>query len=242
MTSGLGSSNTVISRVHVDGPQATETLANDLWGLLCPRLHPELAPLLILCIGTDRSTGDCLGPLVGSKLSSLGSLPPGVRVLGTLDEPVHAGNLDDYVQMLQQERTPSYVFALDACLGRSENVGYISIKEGPLRPGTGVNKNLAEVGSAHLVGVVNVGGLMEYFVLQNTRLSLVMRMADVIGNSIATVLEWYLGHFHPGLTPHGKSIEPAPLPGVGAWAATHAAPSSSEETSALPGLWKAGIG
>ncbi|NLJ23857.1 MAG: spore protease YyaC [Firmicutes bacterium] len=228
MTSGLGNSNTVISRVHVDGPQATETLARDLWGLLCPRLHAESAPLLILCIGTDRSTGDCLGPLVGSKLSSLDSLPPGVRILGTLDDPVHAGNLDDYVHRLQQEKTPSYVFALDACLGRSENVGYISIKDGPLKPGTGVNKNLAEVGAAHLVGVVNVGGFMEYFVLQNTRLSLVMRMADVIGNSIARVLEWYLGYFHPSLTPSGKATEPPPLLGLGPWAATHVAPSSSE--------------
>lgn len=228
MTSGLGNSNTVISRVHVDGPQAAETLARDLWGLLGPRLHPESAPLLILCIGTDRSTGDCLGPLVGSKLSSLDILPPGVRILGTLDDPVHAGNLDDFVQMLQQEKTPSYVFALDACLGRSENVGYISIKDGPLRPGTGVNKNLAEVGAAHLVGVVNVGGFMEYFVLQNTRLSLVMRMADLIGDSIAKVLEWYLGRFHPGLTLGGENVDPVPLLGLRGWAATHVAPSASE--------------
>ena len=40
---------------------------------------------------------------------------------------------------------------------------------------------------------------MEYFVLQNTRLSLVMRMADVIANSIAAVLGWYWEHFHPNL-------------------------------------------
>ena len=25
-------------------------------------------PLVILCIGTDRATGDCLGPIVGHKL------------------------------------------------------------------------------------------------------------------------------------------------------------------------------
>ncbi len=226
--SGAGNDIAIISRVHVDGPKAADTLAQDLWAFLYPRIHPELAPLLILCIGTDRSTGDCLGPLVGSKLSSLGCLPPGVKIFGTLDEPVHAGNLDEYIQILQQEKKPSYVFALDACLGRCENVGYISIKDGPLKPGTGVNKNLAEVGAAHLVGVVNVGGFMEYFVLQNTRLSLVMRMADVIGDGVARVLEWYWEFFYPSLQPGSKVAEPAPLFTRNGWTTTHVAPSLSE--------------
>jgi len=44
------------------------------------------------------------------------------------------------------------------------------------------------------MGVVNVGGFMEYFVLQNTRLSLVMRMADVIAEGLRLALqEWCSG-------------------------------------------------
>ncbi|NMB46916.1 MAG: spore protease YyaC [Firmicutes bacterium] len=222
-------SNTeVVCRVHVDNPTAAETLARSLWDFLHPRLHAQFTPLLILCIGTDRSTGDCLGPLVGSKLSSLGALPPGVRVFGTLDEPVHAGNLDEYIQMLQQETTPSYILALDACLGRCDNIGYISIKEGPLKPGTGVNKNLAEVGAAHLIGVVNVGGFMEYFVLQNTRLSLVIRMADVISNSIAGLLNCYWECFYPSLVVSRKALDPTPLLAMNDWASPHVAPSAGE--------------
>ena len=135
-----------------------EILARDLWHFLFPRFILVLALSQIICIGTDRSTGDCLGPLVGSKLSSLGSLPPGVRLFGTLDEPVHAANLDDYIRLLEAEKGRSFVLAVDACLGKAENIGCISIKDGPLKPGTGVNKNLTQVGSAHLVGVVNVGG------------------------------------------------------------------------------------
>ena len=164
-TSGLGSDFNLISRVHVDSPGAVEALAEELWNFLYPRIHPVSAPLQIVCIGTDRSTGDCLGPLVGSKLSSLGTFPPSVGLFGTLDEPVHAANLDEYMKLLQEDKGSSFVLAIDACLGRSENIGYISIKDGPLKPGTGVNKKLTEVGSAHLVGVVNVGGFMEYFVL-----------------------------------------------------------------------------
>jgi putative sporulation protein YyaC len=64
-------------------------------------------------------------------------------------------------------------------------VGQISVAPGPLLPGAGVNKQLPAVGRMHITGTVNVGGFMEYFVLQNTRLALVMRMAEVIAEGVA---------------------------------------------------------
>ncbi|MDQ0659408.1 putative sporulation protein YyaC [Paenibacillus sp. W2I17] len=63
---------------------------------------------------------------------------------------------------------------------------------GPLKPGAGVNKELPPVGDIHLTGIVNVGGFMEYFVLQNTRLSLVMRMSEIISSSLySAIREWH---------------------------------------------------
>ena len=55
---------------------------------------------------------------------------------------------------------------------------------GPVKPGAGVNKELPAVGDIHITGIVNVSGFMEYFVLQNTRLHLVMKMAKTIANGI----------------------------------------------------------
>lgn len=145
-------------------------------------LYEDDSSLVILCIGTDRSTGDSLGPLVGSKVQA--ELPAGVTVYGTLEEPIHAVNLEETITQINRRFKNPFIIAVDACLGRSENIGFISIKPGALRPGTGVNKNLPEVGKMHIIGVVNVGGFMEYLVLQNTRLSLVMRMAEVISESL----------------------------------------------------------
>lgn len=132
--------------------------------------------LLVLCIGSDRSIGDALGPLVGTHLEHGGN-SLGYTVLGTLDRPVHASNLaETLVEIKARYRNP-LILAVDACLGRSESVGFLTVGRGSLRPGAGVNKSLPAVGDLYLTGVVNVGGFMEYFVLQNTRLSLVMRMA-----------------------------------------------------------------
>ena len=58
------------------------------------------------------------------------------------------------------------------------------VRNGPLRPGLGVRKKLPPVGDLYIAGVVNVGGFMEYMVLQNTRLGLVMKMAQVIASGI----------------------------------------------------------
>lgn len=130
--------------------------------------------IFFACIGTDRSTGDSLGPLVGTKLALLG-----YNVIGTIDNPLHAENLAERLAV-EIPFGMTTVIAIDASLGMSSSVGKVYVKHGPLKPGTGVGKNLPPVGQYHITGVVNVGGFMEYFVLQNTRLSLVMNMADQI--------------------------------------------------------------
>jgi len=142
--------------------------------------------LIILCIGTDRSTGDSLGPLIGYKLCNVLKRYSNVHVLGTLDEPVHAKNLDEKISLIKNIYNKPFIIAIDACLGKLERVGYITVSKGPLKPGAGVNKNLPEVGDIHITGVVNLGGFMEYIILQNTRLSIVMKMADVVATSFNT--------------------------------------------------------
>ena len=53
-------------------------------------------PLIFLCIGSDRATGDCLGPLLGHKLYQILRNSP-YFVYGTLKEPVHAKNLQETI-------------------------------------------------------------------------------------------------------------------------------------------------
>lgn len=132
--------------------------------------------LTIVCIGTDRSTGDAFGPLVGTFLQQH-KVP---NVIGTLADPVHAINLAEQLGKV----TTSKVLAIDACLGQLSAVGKVTLRKGPLSPGSGVGKRLGKVGDFSLTAVINVGGFMEYFVLQNTRLHLVYELATRIAESI----------------------------------------------------------
>lgn len=165
----------------MDDPMAPDQIARLVASKGLPMVRP-CESLVLLCIGTDRSIGDALGPLVGSFLRDKGELP--FQVLGTLDQPVHATNLQETINGINERCRRPFILALDACLGRPESVGMITVANGALKPGAGVNKTLPAVGQLHVTGIVNVGGFMEYFVLQNTRLSLVMRMARTIADGL----------------------------------------------------------
>ena len=163
------------TRAHLDDGDAEDRLGGFVRAELRRLVQADRAAPLVLCIGSDRSTGDALGPLIGSLLLEQGV--PRERVVGDLTLPVHASNLKRVWLDLRQRRPRPVVVAVDACLGRQESIGTLTAGFGPLRPGAGVNKDLPPVGDLYLTGTVNVSGFMEYFVLQNTRLSLVMAMA-----------------------------------------------------------------
>ncbi|HXL04524.1 MAG TPA: spore protease YyaC [Bacillota bacterium] len=178
-------------RSHIDDPTTPERIFLRLHSLIINDLSPPVCrPVLFFCIGTDRSTGDALGPLIGTRLVALGLDTS--YVWGTLDFPVHAANLHAAIDEAYSSFQNPYVIAVDACLGRLENVGMVTVSRGPLRPGTGVSKTLPPIGDIHVTGIVNVGGYMEYLVLQNTRLSVVMKMADIISKALLQLSEEFI--------------------------------------------------
>jgi putative sporulation protein YyaC len=138
--------------------------------------------IVLLCIGTDRATGDCLGPIVGYKLSKL--LQNNVMLYGTLEQPVHAKNLGETITHIYKNHHNALVIAIDASLGKSGHIGYITLGEGPLLPGAGVDKSLPPVGDIFITGFVNFSGMLDHMLLQTTRLNVVMILADYICTGI----------------------------------------------------------
>lgn len=187
--------NEELLRAHIEDDDAIMKLSEQLFHIANRHIDREL---IVVCIGTDRSTGDSLGPLVGSILeeSSLHYF----HIYGTLQHPVHAVNLVDRLQTINEKHPNAFILAIDACLGRSTNIGTITISTGPVQPGAAVKKQLPPVGDAHIAGIVNVGGMMEYIVLQNTRLYTVLKMAETIASIIMkTDATLKAKHFTPSL-------------------------------------------
>lgn len=142
--------------------------------------------LIILCIGSDRLTGDSLGPLIGYKLSKRKT--KNVFVYGTLKDPVHALNLEDTISYIYHTHKNPYIIAIDASLGSKQHLGFITLSEGALKPGAGVRKDLSDIGNISITGIVNISGVSEVLLLQTTRLNVVMSMADYISLGIQYAL------------------------------------------------------
>jgi putative sporulation protein YyaC len=134
--------------------------------------------VIILCIGSDRSTGDSLGPIVGTMLTEK-DIP--FQVYGTLEKPVHALNIKNILKEINQTYNDPFIMGIDACLGDERHIGHIFLKEGSLVPGLAVNKKLPSVGDFHMKAVVNyLDPLSPAQSLNNTRLFTVIKIAEVM--------------------------------------------------------------
>lgn len=172
--------------ISIESPNAFFHFTNTLYGLICSNIINGFKSIIFICIGTDRSTGDSLGPLVGYKINNIKQ--KNVSVYGSLEKPVHAKNLNNTMEEIKQKHTKPLIIAIDACLGKMEHIGHISMGTGPLKPGSAMNKELSPIGDISIMGIVNFGGFMDFLILQNTRLYLVMKMAELIANGIKYVI------------------------------------------------------
>ena len=161
----------------------TEKFAGRFLNILVEEMKRQgKSEILFLCIGTDRSTGDSLGPLIGYKLTEMGI--KNARIIGTLDNPVHTMNLEHCMGRVQKLFANSIVVAVDASVGNAEHIGYVTLGRGPLKPGLGVRKELDAVGDIFITGIVGSSRNGDPLMLQSVRLSVVMRLADCISKSV----------------------------------------------------------
>ncbi len=141
---------------------------------------------VILCIGTDRATGDCLGPLVGEQLTDYDE---NFKVFGTLESPVHALNLNQTIQTIYDMYQNPYVIAIDAAVGDYSHIGYVTVSNCPIAPGKGVNKKLPAIGDISITGIVNVAG-QNANLLHTTRLYTVMQLANCIASALKYSIDY----------------------------------------------------
>lgn len=180
--------------VSVYDDMAARKLGFEILRLSAARIFNESDALGVdlVCIGTDRATGDCLGPLVGDIMAPHVRETGSLRLYGTLERPVHATNLERTIESNRLPAPRRLLIAVDACLGKAANVGNITVGRGSLTPGASLSKELPALGDIFITGVVNARPEfpgMEAATLQSTRLGTVMRMARTISEGLILGLD-----------------------------------------------------
>lgn len=167
---------------HPDHKSALDDFSNQLLGFI-KKTKKDSQTIVLVCIGTDRATGDCLGPLVGHYLNQ--QIPSKLPfIFGNLSKPVHAANLAQTINNIHDDIPSPYMIVIDACLGCSSHVGYVTLSNHPLCPGKGVDKKLPALGHISITGIVDCFGEENYSTIQSTRLHQVVHLASFIANGI----------------------------------------------------------
>ena len=136
---------------------------------------------VIICVGTDITIGDSLGPMIGTMLSEV---KLDAFVYGKLNETVTAKDILNVKNFILKTHPRSEVLVIDAAIGNKSDVGFIKLSSSPIKPGLGVNKNLPELGSINILGIVSERSSANYSFLNLTRLSPVYSMAQTIAVGI----------------------------------------------------------
>ncbi|NOU96446.1 spore protease YyaC [Paenibacillus sp. LMG 31456] len=170
---GIGEGNQVF-RKRIKGAELADFLQT------IRQLGVDVDDLLFLCVGTDRSTGDALGPLVGMMLEDAGY----PHVIGTLKSPLDAGNIKERLSALPQGKL---VIAIDACLGQPASLASYQVSNQPLEPGKSLGKQLPAIGDYTIAAIVNVDGGNKYSILQSTPLYRVYLMVGEIVEAVKNV-------------------------------------------------------
>ena len=104
--------------------------------------------IVFICIGSNKVTGDCLGPLVGSYLKSMYK----ATVYGDMENPINYQNAEKIMKKVENNNGESLKVVIDSALGK--NIGDIIIDDGKVEIGKGLNKNKNIYGDISIKGEV----------------------------------------------------------------------------------------
>lgn len=153
----------------------------------------EFDNAIFVCIGTDRITGDCFGPIVGSILKNKlkNDKNSNIKVIGCLEDNISFGKIEDKVISQINNNNNSLVILVDAALSNTNNVGEIFVKNSGIELGKSLDKKHKTLGDISIRAVVgkNMKCNQDNFtILQNIPLNKVMKLSNLVASGIIEVM------------------------------------------------------
>ena len=155
-------------------------ILNDIFGIYFKQVF-DGDPPIILCIGSERATGDALAPLVGSLLRNKYNV--NTFVYGTLENTVNAKNIKEVYAFIKERHKNRKILSIDACVGAEQDVGFIKLTRNGLLPRSAIEKTNVSFGDYGILGIVDRAHPDPLKVF-TTRLSTVYNLATKISEAI----------------------------------------------------------
>lgn len=133
--------------------------------------------VVIVCFGTNAISGDALGPLVGTLLTTKYCVS--AFVYGTDEAQITGKNMKEWIAFVKTVHEGALFVAVDASLGQKDKVGQIVLRDDGVCPSgvTGKSERFGDVGILGIVAQKSGDPLMQ---LMTVSPLCVEKMADEI--------------------------------------------------------------
>lgn len=147
--------------------------------------------ITFLCIGTDRVTGDSLGPIVGSNIQKFidSKKISNIEVIGNLEKNLNNTNIEEYTEKLED-----IIIVIDSAISNTYDIGQIIIDEKNIKArealdnGKDINSN---INIKCIVAKNFENDETNFLMLQNVKLGIVLNLAEKVSKSLYEVIDNY---------------------------------------------------
>lgn len=110
---------------------------------------------------------------------------------GTLEKNIGANDVKESIKRIKELYYNPFIIAIDSAISKKENIGKIVVENNGMYLGSAFNKAISYVGNLSIKGIVSENFNIPQYnfkLLQNTSLSIVMRLAEVVSEGIYDVI------------------------------------------------------
>ena len=151
---------------------------------------------IFICIGVDKITGDCFGPIVGTKLKEKlkNKNIMNISVYGDLENNITLSNIEEYKRKLEKRHKDACMIVIDAALSKKENIENIYITNKPTVLGKGLCKEHMQIGDISIKAVVGKDykiAKYNFQILQYISLDFILILAEQLTEEIIEYIEFH---------------------------------------------------
>lgn len=110
--------------------------------------------IVILCVGTNKIIGDCLGPIVGQKLTRIFHNKGNILIYGNMKETLNLKNAKGIIQEIYKNSQTPFIITVDAALGKKEMIENIFISTGKIKIGEALGNSVEYISQVNIKGIV----------------------------------------------------------------------------------------
>lgn len=167
----------------------------DLQSHVYSYMYQDFSHIVILCIGTNKIIGDCVGPMVGQKLETKLKREKSdnkIVIYGNMKETLNFKNAKHVIENVFQIYEKPFVITVDSALGTEKMLEKIVVNEGLIQIGKSLGRSICYYSHINIKGVVginnnNLNSNVE--TLKKVKPELVIDLASTVTDGIHYIIQ-----------------------------------------------------